>query len=158
MTAISRRIITIPARSASEAWKVVVNLITDEIDSEAQRELLEIMGIASSLITDEAMKDAPIVVCGGGPRVRIYCLYGDDAIIGEKANETTLPFSPTDGDWEMSLPCPAEDLDWVQEALKKRSGRITARDMTTGIEVEVETPESQKAQGALVDKEAFFRL
>src|SRR4030042_4651426 len=128
MTTISRKIIAIPARSASEAWKVIVNLIAPQTDSDAQRELLETTGIASSLITDEAMKNAPIVVYGVGPRIRIYCLYNEDAITGENASEETLPFSPTEGDWKMSLPCPAEDLDWVQRALKKRSGRITARD------------------------------
>src|SRR4030042_4455501 len=115
MTTISRKIIAIPARSASEAWKVIVNLIAPQTDSDAQRELLETTGIASSLITDEAMKDVPIVVYGVGPRIRIYCLYGEDAITAEKVNEARLPSSPTDGDWTMSLPCPAEDLDWVQE-------------------------------------------
>ena len=156
MTTIVRRIKAIPSRSASEAWKIIVNLISHQTDSEARRDLLEITGIASSLITDEAMKDVPIVAYGVGPRIRIYCLYGEDAITGEKASEASLPFSPTDGDWEMSLPCPAEDLDWVQRALRKHSGRITARDMASGIDVDLS--ESKKAQEAIIDKEAFFRL
>jgi len=155
MTSISRRIIAIPARSASEAWETIVNLVAAQTDNDTRRELLQITGIASSLISDEAIQDAPIVVCGVGPRIRIYCLYGEDAITGEKANEATLPSLPTDGDWTMSLPCPAEDLDWIQEALKKRSDRITARDLASGIQVDL--AESNKGQGAIVDKEAFLR-
>ena len=155
MTSISRRIIAIPARSASEVWKTIVNLLAPQTSNNARRELLQITGIASSLISDEAMKDAPIVVYGFGPRIRIYCLYGEDAISGEKANEATLPPSPTDGDWTMSLPCPAEDLDWIQEALKKHSDRITARDLASVIQVDLS--ESKNDQGAIVDKEAFFR-
>lgn len=97
MTVIARRIIATPARPASEAWSLIVELLAPESESQARKELLAIAGIASALIADEAMKTAPIVVSGSGPRVRIYCLYDEEAIVGEQAKETSLPAIPTAG-------------------------------------------------------------
>jgi hypothetical protein len=154
MTVIARRIIAIPARSASEAWRVIVKLLAPNAEGDANKELLGISGIASSLIAAEAIKEAPIVVYGSGPRVRIYCLYDEEATVGEEANETALAFDATEGNWTLSLPCPEDDLEWIQEALKKRSGRITARDMSTAVESE----EAQSRAGsATIKVEAFLR-
>jgi hypothetical protein len=62
----------------------------------------------------------------------------------------------TCGDWQMSLPCHADDLSWVQEALKKRSTHVTARDMTAQVEAEEAIIDSA-AKYVAVDREAFFR-
>lgn len=151
-TVIVRRIVASPVRSASDVWKVIVALLA-ESGSDAHSELLGVTGVASSLIASEAMQDAPIVVHGCGSRVRIYCLYGEAAITGDNANETNLAFDPTAGDWKLSLPCPEEDLSWVQAALKK-SSRITARDITTT----VDTTESKDVDAtAVIDLESFLR-
>jgi hypothetical protein len=40
-----------------------------------------------SLIAAEAMRDSPIVVHGVGPRLRVYCLYDDEAILGEGVSD-----------------------------------------------------------------------
>jgi hypothetical protein len=75
------------------------------------------------------MKDSPVVFAGEGPQLRFYCLYGEDAIEGAKVNEQALPGSPLGSSaWTVSLPCPAEDLSWVQESLAQLSSRVTARD------------------------------
>ena len=156
MTVIARRFIATPARSASEAWSLSVELLVPESESQARKELLGIAGIASALIADEAMKTAPIVVSGSGPRVRIYCLYDEEAIVGEQAKETSLPAIPTAGNWQMSLPCPADDLPWVQEALKKRSMHVSARDLATGFEID-EPEGDENRSSVVVDTEVFFR-
>src|SRR4029077_3049020 len=91
----------------------------------ARKELLNIEGIASSIISTESPKDAPMVVVGKGPRVRIYCLYDEEAISGDDANEAALAECPTDGDWAMSLPVDADDVAWVRDALAKKSSRVT---------------------------------
>jgi hypothetical protein len=118
-----------------------------------------VAGIASSLITREAM-NSPIVVYGCGPRVRIYCVYNEDAIRGEAANENKLAFDATDGDWHMSLPCPEDDLDWVVGALAKKTKRITARDQGESVESE-DSSQASKAAGndgaAGIDMEAFLK-
>lgn len=155
MTVIARRIKATPARSASSAWSVIVDLLAPKTGSAARIELENIAGIASSLIADEALRSSPVVIYGSGPRVRLYCLYDEEAVSGENASESTLSFVPTEGDWKMSLPCLAEDLNWVQEALKKKSSRITARDLTTAVDDEEST--SQPASKTFgIDVEAFL--
>ncbi len=156
MTVISRRIKAIPERSAMDAWGVIAELVAPT-SSAARGELESVSGIASSIITDEAPKDSPIVCYGSGPRVRFYCLYDEDAIAGDQANEGQLSHCLTDGDWNVSLPCPKEDIDWVQDALAKKSSRIRAREIGT------EVPEASSSEGATnaetvtIDSEAFYR-
>ena len=106
MGVVSRRIRATPERGASDAWQVIVNLIAPK-DGTARSELLGIEGIASSIIATESPKEAAMVVRGMGPRVRLYCLYDDDAVSGDDANEAALAECPTDGDWLMSLPADA---------------------------------------------------
>jgi hypothetical protein len=156
MTVVARRVIATPARPASEAWAVMVNLLAPDKQSEARKELESVAGIASNLIADEAFEGAAGVVYGSGPRVRLYCLYGDKAISGDRASESALAFNPTEGDWRMSLPCPAEDLAWVREALKERSSRIIARDMDEDVEEEGDSEGRKASAGFEIDTEAFF--
>lgn len=156
MTVVARRIKATPARPAADAWRVIVDLLAPKA-SDARTELLGIEGAASSLIASRAMEGSPIVVYGSGPRVRVYCLYDEDAIVGEGANEQSLASVPTEGDWSMSLPCPAEDLEWVGAALAKRSKRVTARDLK-GVVTDSSTDEGEaKSSAAVIDTEAFFR-
>ncbi len=157
MTVVARKVGATPSRPAAEAWQVIVDLLAPAA-STARDELLSIEGIASSLIASQAMKDAPIVIYGSGPRVRIYCLYDEEAIEGEQANEQKLATCPTENDWAMSLPAPSEDINWVQSSLKKRSSRITARDMTEPLVTESSDEGAErKGTSAVIDPEAFFR-
>lgn len=155
MTVVSRRIAATPARSASSAWGVIVDLIAPTAGP-ARTELQGIAGVASCLISDEAMKPDACVVYGSGPRLRVYCVYDEDAITGENTNETALTFNPTDGDWQMSLPCFADDLGWVQKALKKQSTHVVAREMGTDVDEEA-SDKTATVKGAVVNREAFFR-
>lgn len=156
MTVVARRFVSIPERTASATWSAIVTLVAADQNSTAAVELNSVAGIASSLISREAMT-YPIVVWGAGPRVRVYCLYNEDAVEGDGANETALSFDSTDGDWNMSLPCPAEDLAWVKDALKAKSKRITARDMETALDDEEESSSRKSAAETAVDLEAFFK-
>ncbi len=156
MTTVAKEIISTPVRSASQTWSVIIDLLAPDADSLAREELLAISGIACSLIADEPMKEAPIVVYGSGPRVRIYCLYDEDALSGEDAKENALSFNPTEGDWRMSLPCQADDLSWVNTALKKISNRISARDMTTDIDSN-DARKSENFKNPVIDLEAFLK-
>jgi hypothetical protein len=155
MSVIARRFASIPERTAMATWKAISALLASDSTSDPARELASVAGIASSLITREAMT-APLVVYGSGPRVRIYCLYNEDAIEGDDGNEAPLSFDATAGDWKISLPCPADDLQWAQNSLKAKSTRISARDMTAPVEDEDDTGEPP-AYGTSVDLEAFFK-
>ena len=86
----------------------------------ARNELLAVAGIAASVIADQAPKGAPIVVTCDGPRTRIYCLYDDDAIEGSDANERRPGLRSAQGRLARLAALPADDLAWVQAALKKQ--------------------------------------
>jgi hypothetical protein len=156
---VARRIIATPARHASGAWAKIVDLIAPDQNSPARKELESVAGIASSLISEESFKDVPALVRGKGPRVRLYCLYNEDATSGENASEAALATIPTEGDWKMSLPCPTDDLEWVQAALKNKSTRITAHDLSEPVTDEDEDSqrENASAKAVTINREAFFR-
>jgi hypothetical protein len=159
MTVVARTFCSIPKRSALETWSAIAEMLAPNRGCEARRELEAVAGIASSLITREAMT-SPIVVYGCGPRVRIYCVYNEDAITGDAANENKLAFDATDGDWHMSLPCPADDLDWVVGALAKKTKRATARDQAEAVESE-DSSQALKAAGndgtSSINMEGFLK-
>lgn len=156
MSTVARRIRATPERAASDAWQVIVDLIAPN-DGQARRELISVEGIASSLISTESPKDAPMVVSGKGPRVRLYCLYDDDAVSGDDANEAALAECPTDGDWEMSLPADADDVAWVRDALARKSARVKVRDKSDAFNDAEEKSEQAAADVAAINMEAFLR-
>lgn len=134
-TVVSRTFASVPHRDASATWTAIADLLTKGKTGVARNELLAVSGIAASLIADQTPKDAAIVVTCDGPRTRIYCVY-DDTAIENDADESSLGFDPLKGDWAISLPCSADELGWVKEALKAHSNRITARDMAEAITVD----------------------
>lgn len=164
ITVVARTFVSIPQRSASATWEAIVQLIAPDTKSAARRELHAVAGAVSSCIADAALTNDPLVVYGAGPRVRIYALYGDDAIEGDGAHESPLSFVPTDGDWRMSLPCLAEDLAWVERSLQAVSSRVTARALGEPLAEDGEDGEIQnsaRSEGEVmprvVDRDAFFR-
>ena len=156
-TVIVRRIVATPVRSASEVWAVIVNLLAPTAGSEARAELDAVTGIAGMLISEDALRDSPAVAWGNGPRVRFYCLYDDAAVGGDTANENSLPCTPTEGDWRLSLPCPADDLPWVQNALQRKSQRVSARDMAVAAPEESETASEALSRAMTINEEVFLR-
>lgn len=134
-TVVSRTVRSVPWRSARDTWERVVDILTAAGGAAHRAELLSITGVAAAMITEKATAHVPIVVSGGGPRVRVYCLFDEAALDGDGENETALSFNPLEGDWSISLPCPADDLDWVSEALSRKTPRVVARDAAEGIAV-----------------------
>ncbi len=135
MTIVARRIMASPKRTASETWEVIKNLICGTND-EASFEFCKVSGIASSLIAEEIFRDYPLVMIGSGPRLKVYCLYGEDALIAEEQNEDSLRWEPTKNNWKVFLPCLDDDLHWFSETLKKKSDRFFVYDVEEGIEEE----------------------
>ncbi|HEX8674875.1 MAG TPA: hypothetical protein VF710_23450 [Longimicrobium sp.] len=155
MTVVARRLASVPARSAVDTWDAIVELIAPDPKSSARTDLNAAAGVACSLIAGEM--SAPIVVYGSGPRLRVYCLYGDAAIDGDDVTEGPLTYVPTEGDWHMSLPCPEEELDWVQRRLRS-SMRVSARDDRSEVGDEKSEDRGARGDGApVVDLDAFLR-
>ncbi len=141
---VARRIASTPTRTAAETWERIVDILAPDPKSGARMELAKATGVACASISSEATKDAAIVVWGGGPRVRVYCIFDEDAITGDGVNENVLATSPTEGDWKMSIPCPPEDLKWSNGKLTSVSTRISAR----SLEDDVEDDGSESASSA----------
>ena len=156
MTVVARRIRATPERGASDAWQLIVDLIAPK-DGAARRELLGIEGIASSIISTESPKDAAMIVRGKGPRVRMYCLYDDEAISGDDASETALADCPTDGEWSMSLPADADDVAWVKDALAKKSVRVTVREKSEPVDDGEAQSKQASTTEASINMEAFLK-
>lgn len=164
MTVVSRTMLALPERAASDTWARIIELIAPNTGSPARGELAAVAGVVCSCIADEALARDALVVHGVGPRLRIYALYGDDAVDGDSANESTLSWVPTDGNWRMSIPCLSDDLAWVQAKLAATSTRVTARQVGEAVDGEDETTgnEGRAAARALegtprIDLDAFFR-
>lgn len=155
MTVIARRLASVPERSAVDTWNAIVELIAPDSRSSARNELAAVAGVACSLIASEMA--APIVIYGSGPRLRIYCLYGDEAIEGDNVSEGSLTYVPTEEDWRMSLPCPEEELGWVQKSLRS-STRVSARDEDEDVGDEKSEDRSARGEGVpTVNLDAFLR-
>lgn len=126
-TRIRRSVAATPQRTAMETWERISALLAPDPKSDARKDLAKVAGVAASSISSEGLKNDPIIVHGGGPQARVYCVYGEDAVTGDGVDEDAFSKSPTEGDWSLSLPVPKEDLDWTQRKLKADSTRVTAR-------------------------------
>jgi hypothetical protein len=137
-TVIRRTVASTPHRTAGETWDVVMSILAPDATSPARAELKKVAGVACSSIASEGALNDAIIVHGHGPQIRIYCVFGDDAILGEGVDESPLKESPTEGDWKMSIPVPKEDLEWSQRKLKSDSTRVSARSLGESLEDENE--------------------
>ena len=155
-TVVSRVVRSSPHRNTSDTWVVIVDLLTQGKDGEARRELMSVSGVASSVIAEQAAKDAAIIATSEGPRTRIYCLHDEDAIEGGDAKEDALGYDALKGQWAISLPCPKDDLDWVRRALKAKSSRITARDMAQKLGEE-EVAKAASLDGLTLNVDQFLK-
>ncbi|MNN17267.1 hypothetical protein D3C81_1304480 [compost metagenome] len=156
-TVVSRVIRSSPQRSTADTWSFIVDMLTKGEQGEKRDELLSVSGIASSIIAEQAAKGAAIVITCDGPRTRIYCLYDDDALAIGDEKEDRLGHDALKGDWAVSLPCPEDDLAWVQRALKAKSSRITARDMTQSLGDESSGTQAATDSAFTVDVDRFLK-
>jgi hypothetical protein len=148
MTVISRRVAASPKRTAAQTWEAILALVAPESKSAARAELAKAAGVACASISAEAIGNAPIVLWGSGPRVRIYGVFGEDAITGDGVTEDALVTVPTTGDWRMSIPCSPDDAAWCRKKLAGVSDRISAR--SSDEELEDDSPKSTaSSRGAL---------
>jgi hypothetical protein len=131
MTVIARRFVASPVRSSSECWAAISSAIAAQ-DAAATAEFDKVCDIAASLINTEVSASEPIVVSGAGPRLKVYCLFGDDAMDGEDASEESLTWNPFAQDWKVYMPCPKDELKWMVPAVAKVSDRFELYDADDG--------------------------
>lgn len=124
---VRRDIASIPRRSAKETWDAIVDLITSSgsVDVPTLRDAASVM---QSLITDEHAAKVPITVKGSGNRLVIYLNYGENAMDADLSVDA-LTWNPTAGDWAMTAPADATDVEWMNGTLKNRAPRISVHDV-----------------------------
>lgn len=155
-TVMARRVASTPSRTAAATWEKIVAILAPDPKSDARQELAKANGVACASISSEATKNAAIVVWGGGPRARVYCVFDDDAITGDGVNEDAMSRSPTEGDWKMSIPCPPEDVKWSNEKLASVSTRISARSLEDDIDDD-ESAAASSAHSLSINTEEFLK-
>lgn len=141
-TVVVRKILASPARLSSAVWQEIITLITKG-ESASAAEFNNIKGIGSCLINDESLADHPLVVKNKGPRLRVYCLYGEDAISGEDKNEDTLSWSPTSDSWHAFLPCIPDEVEQMTQMLKGKSNKFSIYDIEKGIPDDEESDDKE---------------
>jgi hypothetical protein len=155
MSVVARRVASTPLRTASDTWARIVEIVAPDPRSPARVELDKASGVACSAISGEAPRDDAFVLTGNGPRVRVYCVFGEEAITGDDVCEDTLQTVPTDGEWSMSIPCPPEDLKWNKAKLASACSRITAR--AIGEAVESDSSTSSAGTSAAINLAEFMK-
>jgi len=155
MTVVARRFSARPVRTSSETWSAITDLICG-INKEAALEFRKVSGITSALIAEEAFLNHPLMMVGTGPRLRVYCLYDEEAVTADERNEDPLKWEPTKGDWKVFLPCSSEDIVWVPDALKEKTAKFIAYDIEKGIP-ELDQSKSGSS-GLTIDVEGFKKI
>ena len=123
MSVVARRFIASPVRTSSDTWETIIGIIAAG-DLVAKDLLGTVTGIVATIIADETPARNPITIVGSGSRLRIYCLYGEDAL-GDESNEAKLSWNPfTKTDWEIHFPVEDEDYDWVTKEFSRKGSRF----------------------------------
>lgn len=144
-----------PHRTGSETWAAIARLLAVKTGSAEHQELLSVTGIVSQLIATELCKTHPIISSGAGDQIRIYCVYDEDALNEDNANEAALAFDATSKNWRVSIPTETEDISWSKTELAKLSKRITVRAKDDSI---ADESDSKSASSVLKpDLGAFFK-
>jgi hypothetical protein len=146
---VRREIASLPVRSVGETWQAIIKLITGEGSVDADT-LTAAASVMESLLADEHPATVPIVVKGNGPRLVIYCLYNEAAMEAGTAIDS-LTWNPTGGkDWEITAPCEAADVTWMNDTLKSRAPRIKVHDVAAP-PADDEAGESGSSQALKID-------
>lgn len=143
MSVVSRRFTASPVRTAAQTWDMIVNTIASGSEA-AKQELKSITGIIASLISDETPSKDAITIIGTGSRLRVYCLFGDDAI-EEEANEALLLWNLFESDWEIYFPVNEADLSWVTKSLSDKNKKFKTYKVGERINADDEVEENQKS-------------
>lgn len=161
--AVVRRLVSTPVRSASDTWTAIVALLAPDPTSDARRELNRISGLACAAISSEALRHDPLELRSQGITVRIYCLHGEDAIMTPGYDLHEFAWRPTDAEWQLSIPCEAADVRWLNRELASLSPNVIFRAVGEAPRFgaahtfETAEPKPRKGLANVLKLGAFFR-
>jgi hypothetical protein len=121
-----RQIAAAPTRTASEAWQVVTDLLSDTLerspkvpDGSVAAELTALAGLGPAMIAGGHLETDGLVLVDEGLHLTIKVLTGDKALeVEENLNPVPGGASATDG-WTLYLPSPAALTASISAAAKK---------------------------------------
>lgn len=157
MSVVKRTVVSNPERTSVETWVKITEIICGQ-NAEAKKEFVKVSNVTASLLSEEFMKDNPLVVKGSGAQLRIYSLYGEDAISGEDSNEESLSWDITSKPWMVYLPCSKDELSWYEKTLSGLSDKFKVYDRQEGIDKEEYQSNNFKESEFNIDEEAFKKL
>jgi hypothetical protein len=142
MSIVNRKFGASPLRPAAQVWLAIINAIALN-DTGIKDELNRVTGIAAAIIAERTPESFPITIIGSGSRLRVYCLYDDDAI-SEDVHEDRLSWNLFESaDWQIYFPADESDFEWVNNILKEKGSHFTA--YQTGEKIKSEEDASESA-------------
>jgi len=138
MTVSVRKFSASPVRNATEVWNFIVDTISSS--DVIKTELRKVAGVAASIIADGIPSIFPITIIGSGPRLRLYCLYDEDAL-GDDKKEDPLNWKLFDQQWQVFFPVEKADQEWTDKILKGKGNNF----FTYVIGEEINTADEQEA-------------
>lgn len=154
MTVLTRRVAARPARTASEVWGLITELLFASCE-EGRRACGVASGLAASVVAEEIPARSPFVLTGAGPRVRIYTLYDEEAL--DEPDEAPVQLDLEGHDWLLWLPCAKEDIGWAEPSIKA-SPRLRLYDAAQGIPEGASTHRGSPAEEIQIDLNLFRDL
>jgi hypothetical protein len=134
VSVLSRRVASVPTRTSSDTWRVIIDLLARP-DEPARAQLDAVTGIAALLVAEEYTAQAPIVVQpASGDRVHIYTVHGEAALEAEPSEQPLANWPLAVPGWTISLPSAEADLVDIGAALADHGG-FTVRDLNEGLQV-----------------------
>lgn len=159
-----RTIAAAPVRSASEAWQLVVSLLTNTLERSAAipmgsvaRELAPMAGLAPALIAAGHLQVLPLVLVDQSIHLSITVATGDAALeVDENLNPLPGGASATDN-WTLHLPAPIPLAQAVARVVAGSAHLSTATPSSEAIgDTSPKTPAS--ANAGLVNLDALRQL
>ena len=132
MSIIIRKIASSPKNNASKTWDIITEIVCHK-SLDHRKEFLKVKGGVCSVISEKTPKDRPIIIRGNGPLLRIYCLYGDDAVDSEEVSEDVLNWNPLSKNWIVYVPCPKSEIDGLQSFFKNQCENFLVYDSEDSI-------------------------
>lgn len=152
-----RKVVACPERTASEVWDFITEMLCHS-SQEAAQQFKDVKGGVSSVISDEILENSAIVIKGTGPIVRIYCLYGDDAISGEDKKEEPINWELFKDGWKVYIPCIEEEIDSLKKYLEKKSNRFEVYNKNEKLSFNETKSSSIPDDTLFIDEEALKKL
>jgi len=133
-----RTIAATPVRSASDAWRVAVQLIADTLERSpdvaegtVQAELAPLTGLGAALIGGGHLEASPLLLSDASLDVEIRIVTSDAALTVEENLNPIPGGASATSDWSLYIPAPAHLTDAVRDAAANSKHIATEPPSTT---------------------------